>query len=93
MLCAFCREPFYGVNARSGALIVLTDKGWKPSAPTGPAPLTILQAARQRETNYAFAPETPPEFKSGQSEFRDPAARRRDEKKAEEAREKKEPPQ
>lgn len=81
------------VNARTGSIIVMTDKGWRPSAPTGPAPLTILQTARQRENKYAMEPETPPEFKDGKSEFVDPAARWRDEKKAAEAREKKEPSQ
>lgn len=92
MTCSFCHEPWYMVNARTGSLIVMTDKGWKPSAPTGPAPLTILQTVRQRETKYAFEPENPPEFKDGQSEFIDPSARWRDEKKAAEEREKKETP-
>ena len=91
MLCLFCKEPWYMVNARSGSLIVLTDQGWKPQAPEGQAPLTILQTMHQRENAYALAPETPPEFKDGASEFLDPAARWRQEAKEAEERKKGEP--
>ena len=83
MLCSFCREPWYMVNARTGGLIVLTDKGYKPKAPEGKAPLTILQTMRQREVNKTLTPESPPEWEKGKSEFIDPSARWRDEAKAE----------
>jgi len=45
----------------------------------------------QRENAYALAPETPPEFKDGASEFLDPAARWRQEAKEAEERKKGEP--
>lgn len=89
MLCTFCKEPWYMVNVRTGAMIVLTDKGFKPRAPEGQIPLTIMQTMRQRETAKAIEPEVPPDWKSGKSEFLDPSARWRDEKKAEEERKKK----
>jgi len=91
MNCPFCHAPWYMVNARSGSLIVLTDHGWKPQAPEGKAPLTILQSMNKRETVYVLSPEIPPEFKDGQSEFQDPAARWRQEAKEKEIREKEEP--
>lgn len=84
MLCAFCKEPWYAVNARTGAPIVMTDKGWKPREPEGSQDLSLLKAQEVRATNYQLRPETPEEFRNGNADFLDPKARLRDLEKAKE---------
>lgn len=37
MLCPLCKEPWY-MTKTNGALVVITDKGWKPRNPDGRAP-------------------------------------------------------
>lgn len=67
MRCVRCGEPWYMVKAPTGGIVLLTNEGIKPKAPSGtrPAPEHIV------------IPEPPPDLQGTGSEFKDPREQRR----------------
>lgn len=65
LICPQCHKPWYMQNSRTGALIVMTDKGWKPRAPEGKQPEGVA-------SSLMMHPEHPPEFKGTNPDFVDP---------------------
>ena len=55
MLCHKCGQAWYVVR-KNGAIYLFTDKGWKPRAPDGEAPMTMRKGIR------ALLPEMPPDM-------------------------------
>jgi hypothetical protein len=81
LLCTFCHQPFYMVNARTGGPIVMTDSGWKPREPEGHRDLDLLRADNARGVAMTLKPELPPDLeKGGDSDWIDPLASMRDRK-------------
>lgn len=64
LLCPGCGKPWYLLNARTGGLMVCTDKGIKPHEPTLPAAPSTQQAAQ-------VAPELPIEMRGANPDFTD----------------------
>ncbi len=64
-MCPTCGKPWYMVNARTGGMMVLTDKGIKPHEPTIPA------APDGPEKQSAVSPELPLEMRGTTPDFTD----------------------
>lgn len=64
LMCPHCTKPWYMVNAATGGMMVLTDKGIRPHEP--------LKTEAHRSQGYPLAaPETPPEFRGTNPDFED----------------------
>lgn len=65
MLCGFCGRAWYMINASTGGMLVLTDKGVKPRDPK------LTEGQRERMASPVATPETPPEFRGSAPDFTD----------------------
>lgn len=64
MECYRCHQAWYALRD-NGSIFVMTDKGWKPRAPDGEAPIKVKQAMR------LLLPEIPPEMRDGKGDFKE----------------------
>lgn len=65
MICAHCTKPWYMINASTGGMLVLTDKGVKPRDPK------LTEGQKERMMAPVITPETPPEFRGSAPDFVD----------------------
>lgn len=65
MVCCFCTKPWYMINASTGGMLVLTNKGVKPRDPK------LTEGQRERMAAPPCTPETPPEFRGSAPDFTD----------------------
>lgn len=65
MICSYCTKPWYMINAATGGMLVLTDKGVKPQDPK------LTDEQRARMASPTLTPEIPPEFRGSAPDFTD----------------------
>lgn len=68
MVCVRCGHVWYGLRS-NGSIFVMTDKGMKPNAPTGAAPVRTVKDAF-RELGVVL-PEIPRDMADGRGDYRE----------------------